>query len=197
MRWLSAGRHHRALAAAARRCVVAGWPVVPGAWWSQDKGRHVCDVPACLVASLHPALPGAPTDADLMAYALTDVAAVTARWARRPYAVLVPTGVACDAVEMPRRLGPRVADALARHGQHGIVAAGEHGWLVFTRPGGPPPNARLPRAAGRYIVHGTGSWVSLPPSVVAGRPVEWISPPPPDRYWPLPERDVVLAALGG
>lgn len=199
MGWLSAGRHHRALTATARRCVVAGWPVVPGSWWSPAKQRHVCDMPACLVASLHPVVPGVLSDAELMAYALTDVAAVAARWARRPYAVLVPTGVACDVVEVPRPHGPVVIDALARHGR-GVIAANGRGWLIFTRPGGPSPGTvdapGRREWAGLVIVHGAGSWVAIPPSVVAGRALRWIWPPPRQPHWPLPDQRTVLAALG-
>ena len=176
--------------------VAAGLPVVPGAWWSAAERRFECDLSGCARTGPHPAvrddspsgLPG-PSEG-LSAHAIRHPEAVAARWHRRPYAVLVPTGETCDVVDVPAWLGRILATRLdARAGLGPVIAAGTR-WFFVTAPGG-----RLPAPGGDVLVHGRGSWIMLPPSLgPGGEPAAWLVRPA--RYgWALPRRDDVIGAL--
>lgn len=192
---VTALRHRRALVRTAVSAVVAGWPIVPGAWWSTSARRFVCDLPACTRTGPHPAVSmpvGAQTFADGLAeHALRHPEVVTARWRRRPYSVLVPTGETCDVVDVPASIGRMLALRLdARQLLGPVIAAGPR-WFLLTAPGG----ERQTALAGDVLVHGHGSWITLPPSLgPGGEPASWLARPR-GSGWTLPPRDEVLKLL--
>ena len=180
----------RLLQRTALAAVTAGWPVVPGAWWSESARRFVCDVPGCTRAGPHPVLDGVldpmPAADLLAARALRRPEAVLDRWRLRPYSILLPTGETCDAVDLPDALGRRLAGRL---GGPVIEAAGR--WLVLTAAGGVP----APRLDGDVIVHGRGSWIMLPPSPgPCGQSACWLNRPGRGEIR-LPRRDDVLQTV--
>jgi len=187
-------RYRRALTRTAVSAVAAGLPVVPGAWWSASGRRFECDLAGCPRTGPHPAVhhdpATGPPGAGLMVHALRDREAVPARWTRQPYTVLVPTGEACDVVDVPAHLGRALATRLdARSALGPVISAGSR-WFFLAAPGG-----QLAAVGGDVLVHGHGSWIMLPPSLgPGGSPTRWLVRPA--RYgWELPERDVVIRAL--
>lgn len=201
---VAALRYRRALVRTAVSAAVAGWPIVPGAWWSGADRRFVCDLTGCGRTGPHPAVrpPGAgvpaygesPAKVDGLAeQALRHPEAVAARWRRRPYAVLVPTGEACDVVDVPAEVGRKLATRLdARSNLGPVIAAGAR-WFLLTSPGGPGHVA----TDGDVLVHGEGSWIMLPPSLgPGGEPATWLARPR-GSGWTLPRRDDVLTLLDG
>jgi bifunctional DNA primase/polymerase-like protein len=178
-----------------------GLPVVPGAWWCMQERRFDCDRPGCARSGPHP-VPGlfaGPTAAGgLLAGAVRKPQEAAARWRTGPYAVLLPTGEACDVVDVPARLGRTALARLEqrlespRTGAGPVIAAGPR-WFFLTAAGG-----ELPSPAGDVLVHGQGSWIMLPPSLgPGGQPAVWVVRPR-GRGWVrgLPLRDEVIRALG-
>ncbi|MFI7588449.1 bifunctional DNA primase/polymerase [Spongisporangium articulatum] len=197
-RGVPALRYRRALARAAVRAAAAGLPVVPGAWWSTAERRFECDVAGCTRTGPHPVVPaaygglGAIAGEGLAAHAIRHPAAVTARWRRAPYAVLVPTGETCDVVDVPASTGRTLALRLDARSELGPVIAAGARWFFLTAPGG-----RLPAWGGDTLVHGLGSWIMLPPSLgPGGEPAGWLVRPG-RTGWYLPTRDAVLRELDG
>jgi hypothetical protein len=197
-RGVPALRYRRALARAAVRAAAAGLPVVPGAWWSTTERRFDCDVSGCTRTGPHPVVAAAygglaslPGEG-LATHAIRHPAAVTARWRRAPYAVLVPTGDTCDVVDVPAAVGRSLALRLDARSQLGPVIAAGTRWFFLTAPGG-----RLPAWGGDVLVHGLGSWIMLPPSLgPGGEPAGWLVRPG-RNGWHLPTRDAVLRELDG
>lgn len=195
---VAALRYRRALVRTAVNAAAAGWPVVPGAWWSGGERRFVCDQPACSRTGPHPAVPAsgefegfAAEVPGLAPHALRHPEAVTRQWRRRPYAVLVPTGETCDAVDVPAAVGRQLATRLDVRSSLGPVIATGSRWLLLTAPG-PALHAPLD---GDVLVHGKGSWIMLPPSLGAGgEPAMWLAGPR-GSGWALPDRHVVLQLL--
>lgn len=195
-RGVPALRYRRALSRSAVRAAAAGLPVVPGAWWSSLERRFDCDVPGCTRTGPHPVVPAAygglaalPGEG-LTAHAIRHPAAVTARWRRAPYSVLVPTGDTCDVVDVPAAVGRNLALRLDARAQLGPVIAAGARWFFLTAPGG-----RLPAWGGDVLVHGLGSWIMLPPSLGPnGEPAGWLVRPG-RSGWQLPTRDAVLREL--
>lgn len=191
-------RYRRALSRAAMRAVAAGVPVVPGAWWSSAERRFDCDLPGCGRTGPHPVVPTVYDGSGLLpgeglgAHAIRHPAAVTARWRKAPYAVLVPTGDTCDVVDVPAAAGRTLALRLDARSQLGPVIAAGTRWFFLTAPGG-----RLPAWGGDVLVHGLGSWIMLPPSLgPSGEPAGWLVRPG-RNGWQLPARDAVLRELDG
>jgi hypothetical protein len=174
----------------------AGLPVVPGAWWSAAERRFECDLSGCARTGPHPAVrtdpPGELPDVGegLSAHAIRRPEAVAARWCQQPYAVLVPTGEACDVVDVPARLGRTLAARLdVGSGLGPVIAAGTR-WFFLTAPGG-----QLSSLGGDVLVHGHGSWIMLPPSLgPGGERAGWLARPA-GADWALPSRDGVIAVL--
>jgi bifunctional DNA primase/polymerase-like protein len=189
-------RYRRALTRTAVNAVAAGLPVVPGAWWSAAEQRFECDLGECGRTGPHPAvrndtaagLPG--RGVGLSAHAVRHPDAVVARWNRKPYTVLVPTGETCDVVDVPAAVGRNLAVRLDSSSALGPVIAAGSRWFFLTAPGG-----QLPALGGDVLVHGQGSWIMLPPSLgPGGAPATWLVRP--DRYgWSLPGRDEVMRSL--
>jgi hypothetical protein len=185
-------RYRRALVRTAVRAAAAGLPVVPGAWWDAQSRRFDCDQTGCARSGPHPAV-----DSDgrfgtgLAAHALRHPDAVIRRWRYAPYAVLVPTGEACDVVDVPADIGHKLALRLDARSILGPVIAAGSRWFFLTAPGG-----RLPALGGDALVHGQGSWVMLPPSQGPGGDVAtWLARPNRAGSWPLPRRDDVIRCL--
>jgi hypothetical protein len=212
---VAALRYRRALVRTAVSAAVAGWPIVPGAWWSGADRRFVCDLAGCGRTGPHPAVQGPgvglppiwardSSPDQLATEALRHPEAVAARWRRRPYSVLVPTGETCDVVDVTAETGRMLAMRLdARSNLGPVIAAGAR-WLLLTAPGGDhaPVAPGTGGAAGAeqvheadVIVHGRGSWIMLPPSVgPGGEPATWLARPR-GSGWALPRRDDVLTLL--
>lgn len=205
---VAALRYRRALVRTAVSAAVAGWPIVPGAWWSGADRRFVCDLTGCGRTGPHPAVLGpgvgmpaidglawgggpASDDGALTAQALRHPEAVAARWRQRPYAVLVPTGEACDVLDVPAGIGRLLATRLDSRSNLGPVIAAGPRWFLLTAPGG----TRQESPDGDVLVHGRGSWIMLPPSPgPGGEPATWLTRPR-GTGWTLPRRDDVLLLL--
>jgi hypothetical protein len=165
---------------AATRYAGHGWDVVPGACLAGQ--RFECDEPGCHAVTCHPGLAGWETAAG------HDVPTVRSWWSGRPRAVLLATGRAFDAVEVPGELG-RFAAAQVQ----GPVAVAPSGrWLFLVRAGHP----LRPELQGRLdvVLHATGSWVAAPPTAFPGGRMRWeVSPD--DFDWRLPDPYSVQAVL--
>src|SRR5947207_1623222 len=109
---------------AAVRYAEHGWDVVPGAWLAGTRFR--CDEAGCYTVACHPAVP------DREAAAGHDAARVRAAWRRRPHGVLLATGRARDALEVPATLG-RFALGQAQ-GPVAVASAGRARSLVSPGP---------------------------------------------------------------
>jgi hypothetical protein len=189
-------RYRRALTRTAVNAVAAGFPVVPGAWWSADDRRFECDLAECGRSGPHPAVRAAGSvgpsglDDGLVGHSVRHPEAALTRWNQQPYAVLVPTGETCDVVDVPVALGHRLAVRLDNRSALGPVIAAGSRWFFLTAPGGRPP-----ALGSDILVHGRGSWIMLPPSLgPGGERVGWLVRP--DRFgWGLPARDEVLRAI--
>jgi hypothetical protein len=137
-----------------------GWPVMPGA---QLVGSRFSCGPGCRTVACHPIAPVAVT---------RDPAAVRAWWRHGAWSVLLATGSAFDAVDLPAGLGTRLLGA-APPGP--VLATPDGRWLFLVRSGDP---LRPELAAHADIVlHAAGSWVAAPPTpFVAGRK-RWVVAP--------------------
>ncbi len=187
-------RHVRSgLLRAARDYARHGWPVLPGAWWSEEAGRHVCDIPGCVSGGLHPgALAAGPVSplippANLCDFALTNDQDIRSRWRENPYAILMPTGITCDVME----LSAAAADAIWTNGSitslHSPAATlsavtdtphKAESVFIFTQTGEAISSDTLDELARhRVVLHREGSWVPLPPSTVSGQTTRWIVAP--------------------
>ncbi|MFC4105643.1 bifunctional DNA primase/polymerase [Micromonospora zhanjiangensis] len=171
-----------------------GWDVTPGACLARH--RFVCGRPGCPTTGCHPAL----TDWERSATA--DPARIAAWWRSRPHGVLLATGRAFDAIEVPAHLGQRVVDvtrwatALVGPGGcpgRGPVAVTPTGrWIFLVRPGD-PLRPELDRCL--FIVrHGLGSWIPAPPTRLPEGPVRWATAPEETR-WRLPDPYAVQELL--
>lgn len=166
---------------AATRYADHGWDVVPGA--CLVGARFDCGRPGCHTVSCHPALP------DWEAAAGHDRGTVRGWWRRLHHGVLLATGRAVDAVEVPAAIGRL---ALAKAG--GPVAASPSGrWLFLVRPGSVLRQELRHRRD--VVLHGPGSWIAAPPTVFpGGRRMTWVVPPQ-RTEWRLPEPAAVQALL--
>jgi hypothetical protein len=165
-----------------------GWPVVPGTWW-RDGGRRGG-------AGVHPSTgtgtDSAPVVAGGVSAASSDPGQVAQWWAKAPYAVLLATGGALDVIEMPARMGRRVARTLRSIGVVAPLAATPTGrWWFPVTTGGPALTERI--AESGVTLHGAGSWVIAPPSECADGLVHWRVHPS-VCGWRLPESQVVHSA---
>lgn len=196
-------RYQRRLEVTAGRLVGAGWPIVPGAWWSAEDGRYRCDLAGCMTDAMHPApIPchegsiyagGWP---DLTRYALTRTGHVTTRWAHRPYAILVVTGVAVDVAEAPTRVAEPLLHHLRMTGRPVLAARTGGRVLVFLTAGQPVhPDRAAHWTRQQVLLHQRGSWVVLPLSITEDGRVRWISKPPRAGPIPLPAADAALPVL--
>jgi len=157
---------------AAVRYAEHGWDVVPGAWLAGTRFR--CDEAGCYTVACHPAVP------DQEAAAGHEAARVRAAWRPRPHGVLLATGRALDALEVPATLG-RFALGQAQ----GPVAVAPSGrWLFLVRPG----QCLRPELRDRpdVVLHSRGSWIAVPPTALPGSRMRW-EVDPDETGWRLPE----------
>jgi Bifunctional DNA primase/polymerase, N-terminal len=179
---------------AALRYAAHGWTVLPGACLEGD--RFACGCAGCTSTGCHPAIDSWQDGAS------ADATQVSAWWRRRPYPVLLATGVAFDVLEVPASLGLRALGTTRLHAGvlgagnadgRGPVAVGPTGrWMFFVRPGG----ALCPGLRGCLDVlqHGGGSWVPAAPSRMAEGSVRWAVTPD-EVHWRLPDPAAVQAVL--
>lgn len=164
-----------------------GWDVTPGACLA-PRNRFVCGRAGCRTTGCHPALE------NWQESATADPARVATWWRVRPHAVLLATGRAFDALEVPAYLGQHLLDATRpqpgvtqpdSERARGPVAAVPGGrWMFLVRPGEP---LRPELEQCRYVVlHGTGSWIPAPPTRLPEGTVRWKVPPEETR-WLLPD----------
>jgi hypothetical protein len=176
--------HHPLRRARLRRAAIRfarhGWDVVPGACLAGE--RFACDEPGCHAVTCH------PDRADWAGVAGHDVPAVRAWWRDRPRAVLLATGRAFDAIEVPAELGRFAVGQV--QGPVAVAPAGR--WLFLVRPGQPLRSELQGRL--NIVLHGPGSWVAAPPTPLPGGRMRWeVSP---EEYdWRLPEPYSVQAVL--
>jgi hypothetical protein len=165
---------------AATRYAKHGWDVVPGACFTD--GRFVCAEAGCHAVTCH------PDRADWAAVAGLEVAAVRSWWHDRPRSVLLATGRAFDAVEVPAELGRFAVGQV--QGPVAVAPSGQ--WLFLVRPGQP----LRPELQGRVdvVLHGHGSWIAAPPTSFPDGRMRWeVSP---EEYdWRLPDPYSVQAVL--
>jgi hypothetical protein len=140
------------LADAALRYTLAGWPIVP------VRLPPPCDAPTVPLRALVSHRP--PSDAD------------TARdwWTGGGYGIAVLVGVLFDVLVVPQRIGPTVAELLARCQPCAIAHPG--GWWLFLATRGAPTLTDLPRRSGIELL-GAGTQVLLPPTPTTTGCVEW------------------------
>jgi hypothetical protein len=185
MSWWNSSRavYGTELRAGAICLVDHGWPVVPGTWWQSGGWRGLPDT-----AGLE-SVPAVPQG---VAAASTDLAQVGRWWSEAPYSVLLATGDVLDVIEVPARMGRRMAGTLRSIGVVVPLAATPTGrWWFPVSPGGPDLPESLVDADA--IRHGAGSWVIAPPSECADGLVHWRVQPA-SCGWRLPPSELVQSA---
>ncbi|MET0425989.1 MAG: bifunctional DNA primase/polymerase [Actinoplanes sp.] len=179
---------------AALQYAAHGWAVTPGA--RRIGQRFACERPGCPIMTCHPALESWADTAS------TDAGVVGAWWRRRPYTVLLATGGAVDALEVPAALGLRALGMARLHsgllgaeradvrGPVAVTAGGR--WLFLVRPGVPLRSELDHRLD--VVRHGRDSWIPVPPNRMIEGPVRWAVAPE-QTGWRLPDAAIVQALL--
>ena len=171
----------RALLRRAATCYARhDWDVIPGACLAGP--RFDCEEAGCHAMTCHPGL------ADWEGAASHEAAAVRSWWSKLPRAVLLATGRAFDAVEVPAELGKFAVGQV--QGPVAVAPSGQ--WLILVRPGQP----LRPELQGRpdVVLHGPGSWMAAPPTAFPCGRMQWeVSPAEYD--WRLPDPYSVQAVL--
>ncbi|SEQ28338.1 Bifunctional DNA primase/polymerase, N-terminal [Streptomyces radiopugnans] len=176
------------------------WDVFPGAWLETAGG-----IPRCSCGAANCGAPGAhPMRPDWAAQATGGATAVRRMWADRPHAsVLLPTGRAFDAIEVPETTG---CLALARMERMGLASGPVTGtpdgrMLFFVLPGGAARLPDLVRGLGwspsgvDMTARGDGDWVAAPPTRVGARgAVLWVRQPE-DAGHRLPDIEEIVRPL--
>ena len=190
-------QRRRSLTVAALRCVAHGWPVLPGAWWSPKSQRYICDIPGCLTAGLHPSATdnmhrSHPTE--VASYSLNTRRAVLDKWRRRAYTILIPTGIGCDVIELPREY-IHTALANVRVDRCGAPTA-VYGTSVylFTAPNRKAEEMQEQLSDSRIVIHGLNSWVPIPPALTPDAEARWVRSPS-QIGWRLPEGMPLLTEI--
>ncbi|MEV0845255.1 bifunctional DNA primase/polymerase [Streptomyces sp. NPDC049954] len=186
--------------AAARYAEERHWDVVPGTWLEAVDGAERC---SCGAADC-PA-PGAhPLDEDWQALATGSVTVARKLWTERPRAaILLPTGRAFDAIDVPETAGFL---ALARMERMDltlgpVTRTPERRMQFFVLPGGGAKAGDLVRALGwspsrlDLVPLGEGQYVPAPPTRFGGRgAVQWARRPTPANRW-LPDVEELISPL--
>jgi hypothetical protein len=105
--------------------------------------------------------------------------------------VLVATGSALDAIEVPPALGAAIQQAAAQN--PGPVAVTATGRCIFLVRPGSPLRPELDRRLD-VVRHGPGSWVAVAPSRLPEGPMRWAIAPG-RTGWRLPASDDVQRLL--
>lgn len=167
-RYLAAAqRYQRApLRRAVERYRDAGWPIAAGAWW--DGTRFRCQTPSCGTAGLHAAGHG---------LTLPSTTSAEPRDRRRhPHTILLRTGLAIDAIELPARATAAIAAAERLPRPPAVARLPTGRWLLFAATHDDViAGDTLPDTASTAGItyHGHNSTVPLPPSRLATGPVRW------------------------
>ncbi|WP_199566396.1 bifunctional DNA primase/polymerase [Streptomyces corynorhini] len=175
------------------------WDVFPGTWLEPAGSgeRCSCALPACPAPGAHAAGP------DWAALATGSAVSVRAMWAQRPYAsVLLPTGRAFDALEVPETAGFL---ALARMERlkvtlGPVTRTPGRRMLFFVLPGAAGQADRRVRELGwepsamDLVVRGEGQYVAAPPTRVGRGAVQWARQPSPTDRW-LPDVAELIGPL--
>jgi hypothetical protein len=177
------------------------WDVLPGAWLETDAAgvRHCsCGLAACPAPGAHPARP------DWSSQAGGSGPAARRMWQRQPLAsVLLPTGRAFDAVDVPEGAG---CLALARMERMDlplgpVIGTPARRMIFFVLPGAtakvPELLARLGLTASALdlVVRGEGDWVVAPPTRMgAGGSAQWAREPTALNRW-LPDVEELVSPL--
>ncbi|MHA6760795.1 bifunctional DNA primase/polymerase [Streptacidiphilus sp. PAMC 29251] len=174
------------------------WEVAPGTWLVEDDGplRCSCGDPGCAAPGAHPAT------RDWARKASAGPGVVRRWWTENPLAsILLPTGRAFDAIDVPEIAGCLALARMERMGvQLGPVLAvpggggGRGRRLVFlVLPGSLPKLPDLLRKLGwgpgrlDLVGHGEGDWVVAPPTRVGAYGfAQWAREPTTLNRW-LPE----------
>lgn len=143
-----------------------GWPVLPGTFptgsgWSGRTGSAEGGTGG--TGTEEAGTGPTPVQPDWSQRAGLTPDDVSSWWAQQPYSLLVATGSVLDAVEVDAVLGRHVAAAMRWEGfPVPIVAAPNGRWFFLTESG----SELSPELAdsGRVRLHGSGSWLALPPS---------------------------------
>ncbi|WP_406193434.1 bifunctional DNA primase/polymerase [Streptomyces griseus] len=188
------------LDAAVRYAEERHWDVFPGTWLEAVGGAERC---SCGDAGC--ALPGAHADRpDWAGQATGSGAAARRMWTRRPGAsVLLPTGRAFDALEVPESAGFL---ALARMERMDltlgpVTRTPDRRMLFFVLPGAAAKAAELVRALGwnaeaiDLTGRGEGYYIAAPPTRFGARgAVQWARKPTHTNRW-LPDVDELISPL--
>ncbi|GGT87376.1 DNA primase [Streptomyces lateritius] len=176
------------------------WDVFPGTWLEAVEGRERCSCGAesCVTPGAHPARPDWSTQAT--------GSAVGARrmWSKQPKAsILLPTGRAFDAIDVPESAGFL---ALARMERMEltlgpVTCTPDRRMFFFVLPGAATKVPDLVRKLGwvpasiDLITRGEGHFVAAPPTRVGGHgAVQWARRPTPANRW-LPDAEELISPL--
>ncbi|MBB1255407.1 bifunctional DNA primase/polymerase [Streptomyces sp. OF3] len=177
------------------------WPVVPGAELRESGGRAAacaCPRADCVVPGAHPYDPGllaATTDARMVRWwwnSRPDAPVVLATGGQAPCALSLPAAAGAQALSSLDRLGVRVGPVVATPSRFTFLVAAydlaELGELLYAQDH-VPSSLRF---------HGSGGYVTLPPTVVGGGRARWERTPVVRRGtsapW-LPRTETLLDAL--
>ncbi|MFC4033646.1 bifunctional DNA primase/polymerase [Streptomyces polygonati] len=189
------------LDAAVRYAEERHWDVLPGSWLDIPAGgapRCSCSAPDCPAAGAHPTRP------DWAAQASGDTAVLREMWRRQPLSsVLLPTGRAFDAIDVPESAGFL---ALARLDRMQlplgpVISTPARRLAFFVLPGATRKVPELLRALGwpagtlDMVVRGEGDWVAAPPTRMGtGGSVQWARRPTEFNRW-LPDSRELMNPL--
>ncbi|MYR38411.1 DNA primase [Streptomyces sp. SID4944] len=193
-------RREQLLDAAVRYAEERHWDVFPGTWLEAVEGieRCSCGESACPLPGAHAGRP------DWAGQATGSGAAARRMWSRQPRAsVLLPTGRAFDALEVPESAGFL---ALARMERMDltlgpVTCTPDRRMFFFVLPGAAAKVSELVRALGwnaeaiDLTGRGEGHYIAAPPTRVGGRgAVQWARRPTTVNRW-LPDVDELVSPL--
>ncbi|MBT2413914.1 bifunctional DNA primase/polymerase [Streptomyces sp. ISL-12] len=188
------------LEAAVRYAEERHWDVFPGTWLEAVDGEQRCSCadPACAVPGAHPAR------ADWAGQATGSATVARRMWQKQPTAsILLPTGRAFDAIDVPETAGFL---ALARMERMRltlgpVTLSPDRRMRFLVLPGAAVKVPELVRSLGWSPVTldltalGEGEWVAAPPTRYGTRgAVQWACPPTRTNRW-LPDVEELLPPL--
>jgi hypothetical protein len=191
------------LADAAREYLTAGWPIVPGAYWSPQMCAYRCGRPGCDNGSPHSVDTAARGRCRQQPEPRTiRLDKVDHWWNNRGYNVMMPTGAStATVIEAPAQLIDELDARLTGSGRPPplvTLPTGER--QLYSAPIPVDDKLWLAAAVGGVALHGSGAWVTLPPSIVSAGRVRWLRSPQ-AIGWRLPAaadvRTALLAVLAG
>ncbi|MFI9584554.1 bifunctional DNA primase/polymerase [Streptomyces sp. NPDC052236] len=193
-------RGEQLLDSAVRYAEERHWDVFPGTWLEAVEGaeRCSCGDTACPLPGAHPVRPDWEN--------LATGSAVGARrlWSAQPRAsILLPTGRAFDALEVPESAGFLALARLERMNLPlgPVTCTPDRRMLFFVLPGAAVKAPHLVRTLGwmpstiDLVARGEGHYVAAPPTRIGGHgAVQWARRPTPANRW-LPDADDLISPL--